>query len=303
MQAARAAFPGSTELFITRSGRPLEVQEYGDRAGHPALFFHGLIGSHYQASYIASEAKRHGLRIIAPNRPGVGRSQFVHRDTALEVVPDVEDLTAALKIDQFSMIGISGGTPYALACLYRLGPRIASTTIISGMGPMRLPGALQGMDRQRRMALEVGSRYSHLAKNEARRWGERFRSQPAAFLRALVLTWPATDQEIFARPEIFDLFLQDLRQVFMDGDGPETFAQELRLYRNYRFSLAELPRDGHVTLWQGLHDVIVPPVMGWKLAQAIPSCEAHFVPGGHFVAITIAEQIIARLEQQLGRGD
>lgn len=85
----------------------------------------------------------------------------------------------------------------------------------------------------------------------------------------------------------------------MDGDGPETFAQELRLYRNYRFSLAELPRDGHVTLWQGLHDVIVPPVMGWKLAQAIPSCEAHFVPGGHFVAITIAEQIIARLSSSL----
>ena len=44
------------------------------------------------------------------------------------------------------MIGISGGTPYALAVLYRLSDRVRTTTVISGMGPARLPGALQGMD-------------------------------------------------------------------------------------------------------------------------------------------------------------
>jgi surfactin synthase thioesterase subunit len=39
--------------------------------------------------------------------------------------------------------------------------------------------------------------------------------------------------------------------------------------------------------------------MTWKMAQTLPRCEAHFVPGGHFVAITISDQIIARLKQHL----
>ena len=108
----------------------------------PAFFFHGLIGSHHQAAYVDEQARRHALRVIDPNRPGVGKSEFVERQSPLEAVPDVEDLAATLKLDKFSVIGISGGTPYALACLYRLGSRITTTTIISGMGPMQSPHAL-----------------------------------------------------------------------------------------------------------------------------------------------------------------
>jgi pimeloyl-ACP methyl ester carboxylesterase len=66
-------------VIVVQSERKLEVEEYGDPAGHPVFFFHGLIGSHYQASYVAEQAEREGLRIIAPNRPGVGRSEFVSR--------------------------------------------------------------------------------------------------------------------------------------------------------------------------------------------------------------------------------
>jgi pimeloyl-ACP methyl ester carboxylesterase len=287
------------KLIATRTGRMLEIKEYGDPEGHPAFFFHGLIGSHYQASYVAEQARQHGLRIIAPNRPGVGKSEFTERTSPLEAVPDVEDLAAALQLDQFSVIGISGGTPYALACLYRLGSRIDTATIISGMGPIRLPGALKNMDRSRRLALEIGSRYPNLARQECRRWAEHFRADPKGFLDRLVATWTAADQELFGRSEIFDLFLCDLHQVFVEGRGPDTFAQELRLYRNYGFWPAELPRESYVTLWHGLDDVIVPPAMTWKMAQSLPSCEAHFVPGGHFVAITISDQIIARVKQHL----
>lgn len=288
-----------TNLIATRTGRPLEVQEYGDPRGHPTFFFHGLIGSHHQASYVSGQAKRLGLRVIAPNRPGVGKSRFVERQSVLEAVPDVEDLAGALGLDQFSVIGISGGAPYALACLFRLPSRIRTTTIISGMGPARLRGALHGMDGARRFALEAGSRYPRLARREARRWAEQFRAAPSAFLRRLVSTWAAADQKLFQRQDIFELFLNDLRQVFIEGEGPETFAQDLRLYRHHGFSPADLPADHYVTWWHGLHDLIVPPSMAWRMAQVLPRCEVQLVPGGHFVAITIAGRIMARLRQLL----
>lgn len=286
-------------VIVTRTGRALEVREYGDPDGDPAFFFHGLIGSYHQASYIAQKAKECGLRIIAPNRPGVGRSAFTARESALEAVTDVEDLAAILQLDRFSLIGISGGTPYALACLHRLGSRIRTVTLISGMGPMRLAGALAGMDRRRRAALEIGSRYPTVAKRVCRKWADRFRADPTGFLEHLITTWPAPDRVLFRRPDVFELFLRDLHQVFTEGQGPETFAHELHLYRNYGFSLTELPSELRVTLWHGLDDSIVPPSMAWKMAQVIPNCEAHLVPGAHFVAIAISERIINRLRQQL----
>jgi pimeloyl-ACP methyl ester carboxylesterase len=115
-------------ILVVRSGRRLEVREYGDPGGHPAFFFHGLIGSHHQASDIDEQAKERGLRVIASNCPGVGRSEFTRRRTPLDVVLDVEDIANALRLGDFSAIGISGGTPYALATLSRLGVRVRTAT-------------------------------------------------------------------------------------------------------------------------------------------------------------------------------
>jgi pimeloyl-ACP methyl ester carboxylesterase len=284
---------------VVKQGRPLEVHEYGDRRGHPAFFFHGLIGSHHQASYVADQASRAGLRIIAPNRPGVGRSEFVRRKSPLEAIDDVEHLARALGLDEFSVIGISGGAPYALAALYRLGDRIRSTTLISGMGPAHLPGALQGMDQRRRIILAAGSRYPRLARNAFRIASRRFHSHREAFLKRLVQTWAAPDQELFRRREVFDLFLKDIEQVFANPSGPEGLAQELGLYRSYGFSLEDLPANRRIVIWHGLTDNIVPPAMAWKMVQALPNAEAHLLPGGHFMAIESAGLIIARLMQQV----
>jgi pimeloyl-ACP methyl ester carboxylesterase len=286
-------------LLLLRDGRKLEVTEYGERAGHPTFFFHGLIGSHHQASYISDEAGRFGIRIIAPNRPGVGRSEFIERKTALESVADVEDVAEALQLDEFSLIGISGGTPYALAALSRLAHRVKTVTLISGMGPMRLPGALRGMDRRRRVALEVGSRFPAVARRGFRKALKRFMADPVKLLDRLIATWSVPDQVVFKRKAVYDLFMQDLHQVFTAGAGPVTLAHELGLYRNYGVLLRDLPRDKQITLWHGLSDNIVPPAMACKMAMALPNCEAHLVAGGHFVAVDIAVQIISRLKRSL----
>jgi pimeloyl-ACP methyl ester carboxylesterase len=285
----------TANLVITRSGRKLEVREYGDPSGHPVFFFHGLIGSHYQASYIGDQARENGLRIIAPNRPGVGASEFVVRTSAVDAVADVEDIAMKLALDSFSVIGISGGTPYALATLLRLNRRVRTVTVISGMGPTRLPGALDGMDHRRRLVLEIGSRYPDLARRGFQKAADRFHADNNRLLDRLVKTWSVADQALFRRKEIYDLFMKDLHQVFTEGRGAESLAQELVVYRKYGFALRSLPADRRVVLWHGLSDNIVPPAMAWRMTRALPNAEAHFVPGGHFVAVDIAAQIITRL--------
>jgi pimeloyl-ACP methyl ester carboxylesterase len=292
----------TTNLLEMRTGRPLEVVEYGDPHGRPAFFFHGLIGSHYQASYVALQAAREGLRIIAPNRPGVGRSEFVRRSLAIETADDVEDVAQELGLDRFSVIGISGGTPYALAALSRMPDRIETVTIISGMGPTRLKGALAGMDQRRRMILAAGSRYPQVALRIFEGAGKQYRADPERFLRKLVATWSTADRKMFQRREVFDLFLKDLEQVFSNRKGEESLAQELLIYRNHGFTLSSLPRSRLVTLWQGLDDNIVPATMAWKLVNALPNAEVTIVPGGHFMAIDMAPRIVARLDERLRPG-
>ena len=65
-------------LLFMRDGRKLEVTEFGDRTGHPAFFFHGLIGSHHQAAYISEEAGRIGTSDHRPQPPRRGPFR-VHR--------------------------------------------------------------------------------------------------------------------------------------------------------------------------------------------------------------------------------
>jgi pimeloyl-ACP methyl ester carboxylesterase len=287
--------------FLTRSGRKLEVREYGDSQGHPAFFFHGLIGSHHQASYIADEAMRARLRVIAPNRPGVGTSEYVLRRSPIEAVADIEDLAQALGLDDFSVIGISGGAPYALAVLHYLSGRVRTATVISGMGPIWLRGGLQGMERRRRAFLEIGARFPGLAFRAFQKAAARFRESPEGLLDRLIWTWAAADQQIFTRKDVYDLFLRDLHQVFTEGNGPAGLSHELSMYRYRGCSPADLPRDKRVTFWHGLQDIIVPPAMTWKMVRLLPNCEAHFVPGGHFMAVEAAPAIIARLREQLAK--
>ncbi|MDR3638713.1 MAG: alpha/beta hydrolase [Isosphaeraceae bacterium] len=282
-----------------RDGRRLEVWEYGDPSGHPIVFFHGLIGSHHQASYLAEPALRLGLRVIAPNRPGVGESDFIARHTAFGAVEDVEDLLKALGLNEFSVIGISGGAPYAVACLQTLGRRVRAATLISGMGPLRWPGALRGMRPSDRVSLELGSRYPHLAQRVFRRWQETFRANPRRFLKGFIEKLVPADRRLFQDEALPSLFLHDLRQVFVDGCGPQSLAHELVVFRRFRIDAAALPSDRRVTLWHGLDDDLVPPSMTWALAQRLPNREAHFVPGGHFVALEIAERVIRRHRQLL----
>ncbi len=164
---------------------------------------------------------------------------------------------------------------------------------------MQLAGALNGMDQRRRLFLGAGSRYPQLARRGFQVAADRFRADPDRFLHRLITTWSVPDQRMFQRKEVFDLFLKDLHAVFTEGHGAEGLAQELTMYRNYGFAPRDLPPKPRVVLWHGLSDNIVPPAMAWKMVYALPNAEAHFVPGGHFMAIDAAGLIVARLRQGL----
>jgi pimeloyl-ACP methyl ester carboxylesterase len=154
-----------------------------------------------------------------------------------------------------------------------------------------------------RVAFELGARNPALARRVFRRWQDGFRGDPDRFLKRFIAKLVPADRALFRGEALSSLFMQDLRQVFIDGDGPESLANELVVFRAFRVDPARLPADRRVMVWHGLDDDLVPPSMAYAFARRLPNCEAHLVPGGHFVAIEVADQVLRRLQEVLEETD
>ncbi len=101
-------------------GRKLSYAEYGDSQGVPVFFFHGFPGSRFDGEYSGQAAAEMGIRLIAPDRPGMGHSDFQPNRRLLDWPADVGRLADTLGLDKFGVLGYSGGGPHALACAVRI---------------------------------------------------------------------------------------------------------------------------------------------------------------------------------------
>ena len=86
------------------NGRVLGVCEYGDPEGFPVLAFHGIPGTRLMFRPTHEIARRLGLRIIAPDRPGFGCSTPQPQRTLQDWPPDVDAILNAYEIDRFSLV-------------------------------------------------------------------------------------------------------------------------------------------------------------------------------------------------------
>jgi pimeloyl-ACP methyl ester carboxylesterase len=107
-----------------RDGRRLGYAEWGDPGGRPLLYFHGWPGSRVEGRLGDEAAKAKGVGMIALDRPGMGLSDYQPRRTLVDWPDDVIQVAAALGLDRFAVLGISGGGPYAAACAWKLSEQL-----------------------------------------------------------------------------------------------------------------------------------------------------------------------------------
>lgn len=108
-------------------------EEFGDPSGYPLFFFHGWPGSHLQAALASTVGAKLGLRLIAPDRPGIGGSQFIADRKISDWPKSVVELADSLGLSKFSIFAVSGGGPYALACAHHIPERLHQVGICSGV--------------------------------------------------------------------------------------------------------------------------------------------------------------------------
>lgn len=134
----------ANRVMVTRDGRHLSFAEAGDPAGFPVLCFFGVGSSRYLVLLFDDAARRLGLRVIACDRPGFGRSSPAAGGGFAAFARDVEALCATLRLRRVALWGHSVGCAYAAACALheplrrrRLAARLA---LVSPWVPLDSPG-------------------------------------------------------------------------------------------------------------------------------------------------------------------
>jgi pimeloyl-ACP methyl ester carboxylesterase len=264
-----------------RDGRKLGFAEYGLQQGIPIFYFHGWPSSRLEPRAVQQACSDLGIRLIAPDRPGFGLSDFQSRRTIPDFTSEVCQLADYLGIQRFTALGVSGGGPYAAACAAKIPERVSLALLVCSVAPADAPNATEGMVTLNRWLLSIAHRAPWLALciggiclRALWRKGQQVIPQPIEARLALA------DKQTLASEELRAALTASASEALRQGVRAAA-ADGLLLGQPWRFSLQEIRVPVH--LWHGEMDVVVPPAMGRYLAGAIPNCRAKFYPqDGHF---------------------
>ena len=272
-------------------GRALGYAQYGDVSAWPVLLFQGTPTSRLPHNPLDTLAP---VRLVVPERPGFGRSDFLPRRKLLDWASDVRELVDHLGIERFSVVGVSGGAPHALACGLELSQRIRHLGVVSGVGPLEASGATSGMATQRKAGAWVARHAAFLLRPLF--WAIRNPARnPERFVQRFSQGFSAKDRELLDDPVIRSLRARSYAEA--TRRGVRGFAYEVALLsRPWGFSLSDVPCD--VLLWHGEEDASTPVSMARYVEESLPRCRARYFPGeGHFVAARHWEEIVGALTQ------
>jgi pimeloyl-ACP methyl ester carboxylesterase len=253
----------------TRDGRAIGYADVGDPDGDPLFVFHGFPNSRVFGALFDEVAREHGLRIIAPERPGFGVSDPDPDRVLTDWPADVADVADALGIETFSVFGISGGGPYAAATAALLGERVDRAAIGCGVAPMASVGLRERLWYYSARVLPAG--------NKLALWlgGRQALDDREAFLESMADSAAPADEDLWTGEtgKVVHASMVESRR----HHGLDPLVTETRIYGSpWGFDLADI--DVPVGLWYGKADVLVPPEMGLYLAREIPTAEAHVYP-------------------------
>ena len=290
--------------------RSVTVDCWGDPKGFPVFLLHGTPGSRSGPVPRASVLYRLGVRLICYDRPGYGASD---RDKGRSVAAAAEDVLAiadALKLDEFGVIGRSGGGPHALACAALIKEsRVRNVAVLVGLAPSEAKDLdwFDGMADSNINEYELASS----SENDLATAAEQTEEAVAADLTRRA-------NRIRINPEIL---LSDLKEEMSDPDirivtdvgirrqltgtykealkyGAYGWIDDVLAFRRpWGFGLGEIKIP--VLLWHGEEDVFSPADHSRWLAKHIPTAKIEVEPGAaHFGALEILPKLLARMKAE-----
>lgn len=293
MDIARPKIEGS--IAVGENKRRIGFAEFGSASGRAVVWLHGTPGARRQIPTEAREyAALNGIRLIGLDRPGVGSSTPHRYANVAGFASDLTSVLDALGVDEFAVIGLSGGGPYALAAAHAMPERVAAAGILGGVAPTVGPDAIGGG------AMRLGSLLAPAVQVAGAPIGRvlsafvgvaRPIAEPA--IRVYGRLSPQADRELLGRPEFRAMFLDDLlfggrRRM----DAP--FADVVVFAKDWGFRVPEVSVP--VRWWHGDRDHIIPYSHGDHMVALLPDAKLFSLPGdSHLSTLNMATDILEEL--------
>jgi pimeloyl-ACP methyl ester carboxylesterase len=289
---------GTTATIILKDGRKLGYDIYGpaiskeqSKARPTIVHCHGFPGSRLEGAIAVPYIAKHGARLIAIDRPGMGLSSPKSHRTFLDFPKDLEELLDHLGLDKVYILGVSGGCPYAVACCKVIPHRLHAAAIVSGIFPFQL--GTEGMAFGPWMMISISSfswlttplswlvdyKMGRIARDIAH--PERLEE---LFMAEMKSAKHEKDVRCLDDPVLRQQCIEAAREAFRQS-GYEIAAEAGMYARDWGFRLQDVEFEP-IVIWHGALDDAAPIKMVRKAAELLPGAtlkvfedEAHFSVG------------------------
>ena len=285
-----------TRSVVTAGSRAIGLYEYGDPDGEPVFALHGTPSCGAGFDWTDLPARDRGLRILAPDRPGIGSSSRVRMPHVDGYATELGALADALGITRFSVLGYSGGGPYALAAAAGLGARIRSTAIAAGAGEMGAWATFSELARSDRQLTWLALHAPMAARATLRTADFGARLAPRLSLWSVSTELPPSDRAVmhqYGSPrQALALFTQALA-----GSSAGVVDDYARLARPWNIALSDITTPVHC--WHGTGDTLVPLAHTEALLERLTNAPTQLTtwPGeGHLGLITHVTDVLDDLQ-------
>jgi pimeloyl-ACP methyl ester carboxylesterase len=233
-----------------------------------------------------------GLKVIAPDRPGIGLSEPNSEPSLLEWARDVEELLDQLAIDEIPLFGWSLGTVYVLACAHAMPDRFSKIACVGSCSSFDSPEYIQQMGLfLDRFLLSCPTNFRWLARALL----SLSTKAPAHLMKRML------ESELTQSPsDLAVVRALSMREAtaFIYGSvlqGPDGVIDDYWAARDsWGFSPGEIGVD--LMLYHGEDDYIAPISGATRLSEIIPGARLITIPkAGHFLLHTKFDQVIDSL--------
>ncbi|MCB2407815.1 alpha/beta fold hydrolase [Hymenobacter lucidus] len=278
--------------------RQLELLRYGDPTHPAAVFHHGYASSGLSIPPNAELLQQLGLQILAPNRPGVGRSD-VHRAMTLEsFAADVVFALDALQVTApMVVLGWSAGGLYAQAHAALYPARVAALHLLNTCLPLGEPETYKALPPRWKTIKFLNDYGAWLAQPLARRLSRQWTLEPDRMIdKFMNMLGPAEQEE--ANNPVSRIVLRDAAQHGFSHRGQGVYYDGQALCRPPQFRLAAITTP--TTIWHGTDDFIWHPAPIKYLASRLPHATLHMLPGeGHMLYLKYWRKILEQVRAEV----
>lgn len=250
-----------TDSIALADGRQLAWSEWGPSAGIPVIFCTGA-GMSGALGFGTDHLASLNIRLIAPDRPGLGGSDAHQAKTFDTWADDMSELIAQRSLQQPFAVGFSQGAPFALVLAAR--GKVRAASIVSGQDDLAHPAinALLPAEVRNMITAARGDPLAfekHIAGSATVDW-----------LWQMIMGMSAEcDRALYQRHDFGSLYRRSLEEGFQSG--AQGYARDLAIAVGpWPFAVEEIRTP--VDLWYGRQDKspVHSPDFGATLAKRIP---------------------------------